>query len=220
MNILIVEDDEDMAVFLQEALEEEGYMVDTAPNGKVGVQKATINNYDLIIMDNHMPEKNGKQACHEIRDIGKTMPILMLSVVGDIATKVDMLSIGADDYMTKPFAFSEFMARVKALLRRPVQMKQVIYSVGELVLDVGKHEVKLAGKEIVLTAKEFSLLECLMSQRGRVVSRMAILEHIWGVNADPLTNTIETHIVNLRTKLGDRQKELIHTVVGLGYKIV
>jgi len=220
MNILIVEDDSDMRTFLQEALEEESHMVDVAEDGKKGLQKAQINNYDLVILDNQMPEKTGKQVCVELRASGKTMPILMLSVIGEVATKVDMLTAGADDYMTKPFAFSEFMARVKALLRRPAQMKSIVYEAGDVILNVIEHTVTKNGKEILLTPKEFSFLECLMSQRGRVVSRMAILEHVWGVNADPLTNTLETHLLNLRTKLGDKEKALIHTMAGIGYKIV
>jgi len=220
MNILIVEDDTDMRAFLQEALEDEGYKIDTAENGRTGLQKGLVNNYGLIILDNQMPEKNGKQVCSELREAGKTMPILILSVVGEIASKVELLSIGADDYMTKPFAFSEFIARVKALLRRPVNMKSIIYTVGDVVLDTAQHIVTVGGKEVFLTPKEFAFLECLMSQKGRVVSRMAILEHVWGVNADPLTNSVETHVLNIRTKLGDKQKTLIHTIPGLGYKMI
>ena len=220
MNILVVEDDKDMQAFLQEALEDEGYKVDVAGNGRVGLQKATINNYDLVILDNQMPEKNGKQVCLELRESGRTMPILMLSVIGEVSTKVDMLTAGADDYMTKPFAFSEFIARVKALLRRPAQMKNVVYQIGSIVLDVAEHTVTVSGQKVPLTPKEFAFLECLMSQRGRVVSRMAILEHVWGVNADPLTNTVETHVLNIRTKLGDKDKTLIHTIPGIGYKML
>ncbi len=221
MNILIIEDDNDMRLFLIQAFREEGFIVDSAVNGKIGLQKAQIHLYDLILLDYNLPILNGRQVCIELRTTNVTTRIIMLSVTTEVLTKVELLNIGADDYMTKPFVFSELLARVRALLRRPEKLKECILHVGELVLDTTRHLVTNNNKEIVLTPKEFSLLEYLMYNHGRILSRMSILEHVWGVNADPFTNTIETHVLNLRTKLGDKNsKALIHTISGVGYKML
>ncbi len=220
MNLLIVEDDDAVRAFLIRALSQEGYIVDDAIDGKIALQKATLNTYDLIILDYNLPYKNGKEFCEEVRSSGIATPILMLSVKADTLTKVDMLNIGADDYVTKPFVFGELLARVRALLRRPLPIKDTVIQVGDVILDTDKHLVTTNGTEVLLTPKEFSLLEYLMSNHGRILSRMSILEHVWGVNADPFTNTIETHVFNLRKKLGDKAtKELIHTISGVGYKM-
>lgn len=220
MNLLLVEDDKDMLVFLERALKSEGFVVDTAADGAVGAHKAKTNDYDLIVLDNSLPYKNGREICTELRAAGCASRVLMLSVVSDTDTKVDLLNVGADDYITKPFAFSELVARLRALMRRSEQVDTGILVIDELTLDRGAHAVTLRGKEISLTPKEFELLEYLMKNQGRVVSRMNLLEHVWDVNADPFTNTVETHILNLRKKIKDDNKKLIHTISGIGYKMV
>lgn len=220
MNLLVVEDDKETRNFLKSSLKAEGFVVDIAEDGKTGSYKASVNDYDLVILDIELPYKNGRQICSELRSSGKNMPIIMLSVKGEIDTKVDLLQTGADDYLTKPFSFTELSARIKALLRRPQKIEGEVLCIDDLVLDTGGRTVACAGKEVSLTPKEFFLLEYLMRNRGRVMSRQALLEHVWDVNADPFTNTVETHIVNLRKKLKQKNKrEIICTVSGTGYKI-
>lgn len=221
MNILIVEDDSAIASFLEQAFCDEGFIVDSARDGKDGFYKAQLNQYDVIVLDYNLPYKNGKDICQELRASGSMARIIMLSVETEILTKVELLTIGADDYLTKPFVFGELLARVRALLRRPSELKPSVLQVRDVVLDPDQHLVTHRGAEIVLTPKEFLLLQYLMHNHGRILSRMTILEHVWGVNADPFTNTIETHVLNLRKKLGDKDdKTLIHTISGVGYKMI
>jgi DNA-binding response OmpR family regulator len=219
MNFLIIEDDKETIEFLERSLSGEGFVIDTAEDGEVGSYKARINNYDLIILDNNLPKKDGRQICSEIRKNKNNVPIIMLSVNSDIDTKAELLNLGVDDYMTKPFSFSELLARVRALLRRPNKIEPNIFKVEDLMLDVNAHTVKRGGKEIYLTLKEFVLFEYLMRNRGRVLSRAEILDHVFDMNMDPFTNTIETHILNLRKKIKDRNSEIVLTVPGVGYKI-
>lgn len=218
MNLLIVEDDKETVSFLKPSLKAEGFVVDVAEDGDVGSYKAQLNNYDLIILDIGLPKKDGRQVCSEIRAAGKTMPILMLSIKGEIETKVDLLTIGADDYVTKPFAYSELAARVKVLMRRPSRAEDEIMRVGDVELNLPRRSVHRAGKPVHLAPKEFFLLEYLLRNRGRVMTRQAILEHVWDMNADLFTNTVETHVVNIRRKL-KKDKNFIRTVSGTGYVI-
>jgi two-component system copper resistance phosphate regulon response regulator CusR len=220
MNILIVEDNKEILSLLQPLLRSEGFVVDVAEHGDDGLYKAKTNNYDIIILDIMLPGKDGRQICKEIRSSGKQVPIIMLSVKGEIGTKVDLFSIGADDYVVKPFSFVELLARIRALLRRPNTMKSDVLRIGDLVLDIGRHVVTRGKKIIRLTPKEFFLLEYLMRNQDRVLSRAAILEHVWDMDADPFTNTIETHILNIRKKLGGKAKRnIIENISGVGYKI-
>lgn len=220
MNLLVIEDDKETLRYLKRAFHDEGFVVDTSEDGLLGSSKAKTNNYDLIILDHALPHKNGGDICREMRLLGKDTPILMLSVTGCVMTKVDILNAGADDYVTKPFAFSELLARTKALLRRPKTLEDQVLELGDIRLDIASHVVEVRNKEVSLTPKEFSLLEYLMRRSGRLVSRMEILEHVWDVNADPFTNTVETHVFNLRKKLQCKNKcQVIHTVSGLGYKM-
>jgi two-component system OmpR family response regulator len=221
MNILIIDDDADIRSYLCEAFVEEGFVVDEAADGRTGLEKARSALYDIIVLDYNLPHKTGADICKEIRQTNTTTRIIMLSVIGTVPVKVNLLNNGADDYLTKPFMFSELLARVRALLRRPEKLKERILSIGTITLDTERHLVSKEGKEILLTPKEFSLLEYFMSYPGKILSRMTILEHVWGVNADPFTNTIETHVLNLRRKLNDQlHKEIIHTIPGVGYKLV
>jgi DNA-binding response OmpR family regulator len=220
MNILIIEDDKETIDFLRSSLKDVGYVVDTAEDGQMGLDKAVRSTYDLIILDHNLPQKDGRQICLEIRNRGKCVPIIMLSVRTEIEDKINLLNIGVDDYVTKPFVFAELLARIRALLRRPPKMESMVLKIDDLILDTTKYTVKRGSKEICLSPKEFALLEYLIKNKERVLSRSEILEHVWDMNTDPFTNTIETHILNLRKKIRQKnKKELIHTVSGRGYKM-
>jgi DNA-binding response OmpR family regulator len=220
MNILIVEDTREIADFLETSLTKEGYVVDLAYDGISGLNKACMNEYDLLVLDIGLPLKDGKEVCRELRAQGNGVPILMLSVKGEIGTKVELLKLGADDYITKPFSYDELSARIGALLRRPRELQDTVTRVGQLAVDTDRHVVTYKDKEIKLTLKEFLLLEYMVRNRGRVLTRLELLEHVWDMNADPFTNTIETHVRNIRRKIGvEKRNQLIRTVSGVGYKI-
>lgn len=224
MRILIIEDDADTLSFLQKCLKEKGFAVDTTSDGETGSYLARTNDYDVILLDCGLPKKNGAAVCKEIREQEhperKHTPIIMISVGRELTDKVGGLSIGADDYVTKPFYFDEIFARIQAILRRPRQRQSAIFEVADLALDIDKQHVIRGKDSIYLTRKEFSLLEFLMRSAGKVVSRSALAEHVWDMNADPFSNTIETHILNLRKKVDKKYKtKLIHSVPGRGYKI-
>lgn len=218
MNILVVEDDKEILNFLKDSLKVEGFVVDAVEDGNEGSYKARVNSYDIVILDKGLPKKDGLEVCADIRFAGKQMPILILSAKSEIGTKADLLNAGADDYMTKPFAFSELIARVRALLRRPKKIEHTKFELEGIVVDFEGRKVTRGGKEIHLTAKEFGLLEYLLRNRGRAIPRQEILEHVWDINADLFTNTVETHVMNLRKKLKSGGK-IIHTVSGIGYQI-
>ncbi len=219
MKILIVEDEKEIRNFLKKNLEAECFAVDTAPDGEDGLYQAKINQYDLFIFDNCMPKMNGLELCREIRKNNITEPILFLSVKSETDIKVSALNAGADDYLIKPFSLAELNARVRALLRRKPHMNGEVISAHDLVLDTTKHTVHKDDVEILLTRKEFMLLQYLMENRGFVLSRGMILEHVWDMNADPFSNTIESHILSLRKKIGvDKKSSLIKTISGRGYR--
>ncbi len=220
MKILVIEDEPGIINFLKAGLESEYFVVDVAEDGEKGSYLARTNEYDAIILDNMLPEKSGAEVCEEIRRDGKTTPIIMLSARAEMSTKVELLNKGADDYLTKPFSLEELIARIRALLRRPAAISSDILEVGDLVMDTKQHLTRRGGREIYLTKKEFMLLELLMRRKGAVVSRGAIMEHVWDMNADPFSNTLESHILNLRKKISTKGKSpLIQTVPGVGYKI-
>ncbi len=221
MKLLIVEDDDKIREFLKESLEAEYYAVDAVADGENGSYLARTNDYDLLILDYQLPNKTGLDICREVREAEKTMPILVLSVKSETVTKTQLLDAGADDYLTKPFVLSELLARVRALLRRPTGIVDDILLAGDLELDVNRNIVKKREKPIELTRKEFMLLKYLMQNRGTVVSRGMILEHVWDMSVDIFSNTIESHILSLRKKLKDQKGpgQLIQTVPGRGYKI-
>jgi len=219
MKLLIIEDDSSIRNVLRMSLESSCFVVDTAEDGDLGSYMARSNDYDLIILDNVLPKKLGREVCRDIRESGKNTPIILLSMKSDVLEKVSVLDAGADDYMTKPFSFEELLARIRALTRRPKNIKEKIFKVVDVTLDSDKYFVSKSGKEIELTKKEFSLLEYLLINKEKVVTRGQILEHVWDINADPFSNTIESHIVNLRRKIGDVNKKIIKNIPGRGYKI-
>ncbi len=220
MNLLLVEDDKEIVDSLTSFFKEKGFVVDAAFDGDTGLQKAQRNDYDIIILDKGLPNKDGLEVCSSIRVAGKQMPILILSVKSEIGTKAELLNAGADDYMTKPFSFAELIARVNALLRRPKKIEHTKLQIDDLIVDIEGRKVMRGQKEIHLTTKEFSLLEYLLRNHGKAISRQEILEHVWDMNADPFTNTVETHILTLRRKIeGKRGNKIIQTVPGIGYKI-
>jgi DNA-binding response OmpR family regulator len=216
-NILIVEDNLEMLSCVKSSLEDAGFIVDTAEDGKIGSDKAENNKYDMILLDNGLPFKSGREICSEIRQKGNTVPIIILSVRSEIDTKVKLFQTGADDYMTKPYVFAELLARVQSLLRRT--SKPVILQIGDLVLNANALTVKYGEKDISLTAKEFGLLQHLMSNKGKVCCKSEILEQVWGEKSDTNTKTVESHIWKLRKKLKQRgKKDIIRTKFN-GYKI-
>jgi DNA-binding response OmpR family regulator len=220
VNILIVEDNQEILDYLKFSLTDNGFVVDAASDGGLGSDKALTNHYDLIILDNVLPVKDGREICSEIRNRGCNTPIIMLSVKADVDTKVDLLNIGVDDYLAKPFSFTELLARIRALLRRPPIAEHKLVKIGGIAIDVLRHSAKCDDKEIPLTPKEFALLEYLTRNRGVVLSRSEILEHVWDVNTDSFTNTVESHVLKLRRKLGcQNRNDFIHTIPGVGYKI-
>lgn len=220
MKILLIEDDEHVRDGVSSALRNENHTVDTSPDGNDGSFLARSFDYDVIILDYSLPKKGGLQVCAEIRAAGKMAPILFLSIIDDINTKISALNAGADDYMTKPFSFQELHARIRALFRRPKISERTVLTTDDLILDVERYEVTRGTKVINLTRKEFGVLEYLMHHKGTVVSRALLMEHVWTAESDPFSNTIETHMRNLRKKIDtDSTCKLIVTIPGRGYMI-
>lgn len=221
MKILIVEDDDGVRDFLRTNLTADLHVVDTTTNGTDGSFLARTNPYDIIILDYSLPEKNGIQVCQEVRAAGIETPILFLTVIREINKKVSALDKGADDYMVKPFSFEELRARVQALGRRPRKTQNPIITAKDLTLDTNRQIAKRGSSSIYLTRKEYSLLEYLMQNKGTVVSRAVIMEHVWNANSDPFSNTVEAHILNLRKKLHRKSdaEDFIKNIPGRGYII-
>ncbi|PCH59481.1 MAG: DNA-binding response regulator [Gammaproteobacteria bacterium] len=223
MTILIIEDDEPIAQFVGRGLEAEGYLTETASSGTQGLLLATNAEYELLLLDLMLPDLSGQEVCRQLRLQDITTPILVLSAMDSLEDKIECLGLGADDYLTKPFAFNELIARIQALLRRSQGYKEeaIELVVADLTLNRETREIHRAGRLIELTPKEYSLLEYFMSAPGRVFSRSKILDQVWGYNADPLTNVVDVYIRNLRRKLDEGfSVSLIKTVRGFGYKLV
>lgn len=218
MRILVIEDEQKIRYFLKRSLQAECFAVDVAEDGEAGLTCALTNEYDLLIVDNILPGMHGPEICRTLREHEVTTPILMLSIADGTPMKVTALNDGADDYLTKPFSFEELLARIRALLRRPSGLTGEVLTIDGLTLDTKRHAVYRNDEEIMLTKKEFMLLEYLMRNQGIVLTRGMIMEHVWDMNADPFSNTIESHIRSLRKKLGDT-REIIKTIPGRGYKI-
>ncbi len=220
MKILVVEDDKTMAEMVKIGLSSDSHTVEVAYDGADGSFLARSYDYDALVLDYSLPKKDGLTVCREIREAGKSTPIIFISITDDVPLKIAALNCGADDYVTKPFALAELRARVKAVIRRPNQLIQPIFQVADLVLNSEKQTVH-RGKDLVhLTRKEFNLLEYLMRNVGIILSRVMIMEHVWTADSDPLSNTVEAHIRNLRKKLkGKNKANLIINVPGRGYLI-
>jgi DNA-binding response OmpR family regulator len=220
MRILLAEDEKELRQFIKSSLESACYAVDAAEDGERAMSLARSNNYDLIILDNIMPKQTGREICQELRQEGADTLILMLSIQSEVINKVDLLDLGADDYLGKPFSLDELHARIRALLRRPKTYVSDIMKFDDLIFDQKRHKVIRDDVEIYLTKKEFMLLEYLLRNQGNVLSRAKIIEHVWDMNADPFSNTVESHIVSLRRKIDlDGRRKLIQTIPGRGYKI-
>ncbi len=224
MKVLIIEDDLDTQEFLQKRLEEKCFAVDVASSGESGMRKFRDNNYDIVLLDYGLPHKNGFSVIQEIRNLAdesrKSIPIIMVSVTHELLNKITALEYGADDYIPKPFFFAELLARIQVILRRPKLQEPSTLRIGNLILDQNRQQVTHHGKPMLLTRKEFALLEYLMKNQGAVVSRSAISEHVWNTDLNPFSNTIETHILNLRKKLGVQESDrFIQSIPGRGYMI-
>jgi len=219
MKILIIEDEISIANFIKASLESQLYIVDIASDGESGALLGRTGNYDVIILDYLLPKKNGMEIIKEIRRDKKT-PIIMLTVCGDFDCKEQAFNSGADDFLTKPFLLDELFLRLKALMRRPPQTISEILRVETLIIDFKKQIVKRQGRMINLTKKEYAILEYLGRHHGEIKSRETIMEGVWDINSDPFSNTLDTHIVNLRHKIKKNNEcELIHTFAGRGYKL-
>lgn len=219
MNILLVEDENGVANFIKKGLEEEGYNIDLAVEGNEGFSLATKNRYDLIILDIMLPGINGIDLCRQIRQNDVQSPVLMLTARDSVKDKVLGLNSGADDYLTKPFSFDEFLARVRALLRRkPDKLTEITFK--ELRVDTITHQVFVGDDEVVLRPKEYAVLLYLLKNKGQAISRSQMLAHVWGYDFNPNTNFVDVHIKSLREKLGQfTSVQFIQSVRGVGYKI-
>jgi DNA-binding response OmpR family regulator len=219
MRILVLEDEQGVAGFIKKGLEEELYGVDVAVDGDEALSLVDAAKYDLIILDIMLPGINGIEVCRKIRQKGIQTPIMMLTARDSVGDKVLGLDSGADDYLTKPFRFEEFLARIRALLRRkPADIEELRCK--KLRIDIRSHRAYIRDKELVLRPKEFTILEYLLRNKGRVLSRTQILENIWGYNFDPTTNIVDVHVKSLREKIGRICTiEYIRTVRGIGYSI-
>jgi DNA-binding response OmpR family regulator len=222
MRILVVEDEHKIAGAIKRGLEQESYAVDAAFDGDEGLSSALTDDYDVIVLDRMLPGLlDGAEICKEVRANGIRTPILMLTAKDKIADRVDGLNAGADDYLIKPFAFEELLARVRALMRRPQDHVGNMLELNDLSLDTASYEVKRAGRKIKLSQREYALLEYLMRNQNRTLSKNNIISHVWDYDADILPNTLEVYIGYLRNKIERpfRGPELIHTIRGFGYKL-
>ena len=218
MRILITEDEKHLADALARGLRQQGYAADIASDGEEAMMMTEVNNYDLIILDLNLPKIDGVEVCHRIRAAGSPVGILMLTARSSLDDRVNGLDQGADDYLVKPFHFPELLARVRAILRREGETRDPILRIGDLVLDPNAIKGYYRGSEIVLTTKEFTILEYLMRNAGRVISQEELLEHVWNEDANMFTQTVKVHIKNIRSKLNTAGAgDLISTVKGRGY---
>jgi two-component system, OmpR family, copper resistance phosphate regulon response regulator CusR len=218
MRILVIEDERKTAEYLKKGLSEHGFVVDVAENGEDGLHLATTGDYALIVLDVMLPDKDGWLVIRELRKSGKQMPVLFLTAKDSLDDKVKGLELGADDYMVKPFAFSELLARIRTVLRRSPERRQDVIKVADLEIDFFRHKVTRSGARIDLSPKEFATLWALASRQGEVLSRTLISEQVWDINLDSDANVVDVAIRRLRKKVDEPfSPGLIHTVRGVGY---
>lgn len=220
MRILLIEDDIELCKILVESLEEHNMIIDTCNDGESGSYIARTNNYDLFILDNILPRKLGINICKELRLLGNKTPILFMTIQGDTKDKINFLESGADDCISKPFSINELIARIKAITRRSYDIKQNIITLDDVTIDRDNYIVSKKGKPVYLTRKEFLILEQIAEKLGKVITRSEIMERVWKKDFNPFSNTIETHIRNIRKKIGNKYNKKITTVPGRGYKII
>ena len=220
MRLLIVEDDRDAADYIARAFREVGHIADQAPDGEEGLALATDRQYDVLIIDRMLPKRDGLAVIGELRAKGVETPVLILSALGQVDDRVKGLRAGGDDYLPKPYSFSELLARIEVLARRRGSREEMVYRVGDLELDRLSHRVTRASQDIDLQPREFRLLEYLMKHAGQVVTRTMLLENVWDYHFDPQTNVIDVHISRLRSKIDKGfERPLLHTIRGAGYMI-
>lgn len=217
MRILVVEDNKKVASFVEKGLREEGYAVDVAHDGVDGSLKANVYDYDLLILDVMLPGKSGYEIVHDLRSEGKAVPVLLLTARDSTEDVVRGLDAGADDYVTKPFSFDELLARVRALIRRGGSRRQERLVFADVELDRIRHVATRRGRKLRLTPKEFQLLEYFLLHSGQVARRTELLEKVWDLQFDPMSNVVDVHVANLRQKLREAGDALIHTIRGVGY---
>jgi heavy metal response regulator len=220
MRILVVEDEEAIAAFVVQGLAEAGYAVDLAADAAEALHWAAIAEYDVILLDLMLPDQDGLAVCAELRRRGVRAPVLMVTARDAVDDRVAGLDSGADDYLIKPFAFAELLARIRALLRREPALKGTVLQVADLTLDTASRAVRRGNRPIAVTSKEYSLLEFMMRHPNQTLTRAVIAEHVWNYDFDNLTNLIDVHIFALRRKLDDQYAtKLLHTVRGVGYRL-
>lgn len=220
MKLLVIEDDRTVGQYVKRGLTEAGSQVDLVSDGAEGLRVASDGHYDVLVLDLRLPTMDGREVLRTLRDRGNPVPVLVLTAQDTVDFKVQALRMGADDYVTKPFALEELLARVEALGRRPKAMAPPLLRVGDLVLDTGSREVRRGGRPIELTPKEYAVLEYLVRHRGRVMPRTLITEYAWDYHFDPGTNIVDVVITRLRKKIdAPREPKLIHTVRGVGYVV-
>jgi len=220
MRVLVIEDDRKAARLLAKGLQEERFIVDVAHSGEAGDEMASVNDYDVIVLDWLLPDRDGIVVCRDLRKRGISTPILMLTARDSLEDRVTGLNTGADDYLTKPFGFSELLARIRALLRRSDLTRSVVLRVADLSLDPLSHRVTRGGVPISLTPKEYAILEVLMRHAGEVVSRASLAERVWEAEPETLTNLLDVHVSHLRRKIDvEGRPQLLHTVRGGGYLV-
>jgi two-component system, OmpR family, response regulator len=220
MRVLLIEDDRKAAKLLAKGLQEEGFVIDVAPTGEDGEEQASVNEYDVIVLDWLLPGKDGLAVCRALRARDVSTPILMLTARDSLADRVNGLSIGADDYLTKPFAFAELLARIRALLRRARLVRPAVLRVADLALDPATRRVTRAGMSVALTLKEYAILEVLMQSAGEIVSRTRLVERVWDEASEVIDNLVDVHVSHLRKKIDPGgNRPLIHTLRGFGYRL-
>ncbi len=218
MRILIVEDNQKLAGYIKKALEQKSYTADCVYDGEAGEKRAILCEYDLLVLDIMLPQKDGIAVCRDLREKNINIPIIMLTAKDELGDKIEGLDSGADDYLIKPFELEELLARVRALLRRPKEKKGEILTARDISVDSASYTITKGGKALPLTLKEYSVLEYMIRNKGRVLTRDQILEHCWDFAFDSFSNIVDAFIKQLRKKLNDNNEKYIKTVRGIGYK--